>query len=162
LTRKKTYIASRELLDESAIMNRDWSIASQKATNAIVEGLAFEMIRRFYEAQGIKMNRIDYNSALDLTGKQAFDLVDGYGKTWEVKSDRLWHQTGNVFLEHEAVEHSKADYFLIFAGLTYILPRETVLELLEGPYRNVRGGDDLRATGTLVPLSQLQDWISTS
>src|SRR5438132_5951709 len=110
-------------------MYRDWSIASQKASAAIVEGLAFEMIRRFYEAQGIRMNRIHYNSALDLTGKQAFDLIDGYGKTWEVKCDRLWHVTGNVFLEHQALEHSKADYFLIIAGFAFFLPREAILEL---------------------------------
>lgn len=113
------------------------------------------MIRRFYEMQGIRMNRIDYNSGLDLTSKQAFDLVDGYGKLWEVKCDRLWHQTGNVFLEHQAIEHSKADYFLIFAGWAFILPRDSVLELKNGPYRVVNGGDGYRATGTLVPLADL-------
>jgi len=137
-------------------MNRDWSIAEQKATNAIVEGLAFEMIRRFYLLQGIRLNRIDYNGALDLTNKQKFDLVDGYGKTWEVKSDHLWHVTGNVFLEHQAFEHSQADYFLVFAGFPFIITRELFQQLLNGPYRIVRGGDYGLATGTLLPISELK------
>lgn len=142
-------------------MDRDWSIASQKATNAIVEGLAFEMIRRFYAGQGVKMSNIRYNGALDLTGKQKFDLVDGYGKTWEVKCDRLWHFTGNVFLEHEALLHSTADYFLIFAGFAFVLTREQAFELMNGPYKVVQGGDDLLARGTLVPLAALKELAIT-
>jgi hypothetical protein len=138
-------------------MNRDWSIASQKATTAIVEGLAFEVIRQFYARQNppIKMLRIDYNGALDLGGKQAFDLVDGNGKTFEVKADHQAVQTGNFFLEHAALEHSKADYWIIFAFFAHVISRESLVELKNGPYRVVQGGDGLTATGTLVPLSEL-------
>lgn len=144
-------------------MNRDWSIASQKATSAIVEGLAFEVIRRFYLLQNppVRMNNIRYNSALDLTNKQKFDLIDGYGKTWEVKNDKLALQTGNVFLEHEAILHSTADYFLIFAGFVFILPRPQLVELMNGPYRVTQGGDDLLARGTLVPISVLKELATT-
>jgi hypothetical protein len=104
-------------------MYRDWSIASQQATNAIVEGLAFEVIRQFYLQQDppTKILRIDYNGALDLTGKQKFDLVDTFGKTWEIKTDRRWHFTRNVFVEHLA--HSEFDYLVIVAFFAYVLRR---------------------------------------
>lgn len=142
-------------------MNRDWSIASQKASNAIVEGLAFDVIRRFYEYQTppVRMNRIDYNSGTDLIDKQKYDLKDGYGKLWEVKSDHKAVQTGNFFLEHQALEHSTADYWIVFAGFTLVIPRNRLVELVTGPYRVVSGGDDYLAAGTLVPLSELINYI---
>ena len=64
--------------------------------------------------------------------------------------------SGNFFLERQALEHSSYDYMILFAsGLTFILPREAVLELAGGPWRVVQGGDGLSATGTLVPLEEL-------
>jgi hypothetical protein len=99
------------------------------------------------------------NRATTLEGKQAYDAIDTYGKTWEFKTDRKSVWTGFNFLEHIAIQHSQADYFIIFAcGLTYILPRETVLELINVHYRVVPGGDDGRA-GTLVPLSDLNNYV---
>lgn len=138
-------------------MNRDWSIASQKASNAIVEGLAFEVIRRFYELQDppIKMNRIDYNSALDLTGKQKFDLIDGYGKKWEIKADKKWQYTGNVFVEH--LEHSDFDYLLMFAGFACILSREDYLDIIADPQYPVTSSHEAFNRGSLVPLVDLNN-----
>lgn len=131
-----------------------------KACAAIYEGIAVEKIEAWYALQGFRIH-VRYNEANGLTDKRGFDLIDTYGKTWEVKTDRLAGMTGNVFLEHVAVQHSQADYFLIFAcGLTYILPREAVLELVQGPYRSVQGGDDHSMTGTLVPLSELNNFIT--
>src|SRR4051812_29879505 len=112
-------------------MNRDWSIASQKASNAIVEGLAFDVIRRFYEVEGIKMNRIDYNSALDLTGKQKFDLIDGYGKKWEIKCDKIAVNTGRLFIER--LEHADFDYLLIFSFFPFIFEFNTYCEIINDP-----------------------------
>ncbi len=133
--------------------------AVDKSAAAIYEGLAIEKIEQWYVQQGLKVHA-RYNEENGLEGKRGFDLIDTYGKTFEVKADRLAGQTGNIFFEHFAIEHSQADYFLIFAcGLTYILPRETVLELKNGPYRVVRGGDNLSATGTLVPLLELNLYI---
>jgi hypothetical protein len=131
--------------------------AVDKALAAIYEGIALQKIEQWYALRGFRVHA-RYNEANGLEAKRGFDLIDTYGKTWECKCDRLASTTGNVFLEHAAVEHSQADYFLIFAcGLTYILPREAVLELAGGPYRSVQGGDDLRAIGTLVPLSDLNN-----
>lgn len=138
-------------------LNRDWSIAIQKASNAIVEALAFDTIRDFYLKQDppIRMNRIDYNSGLDLAQKQKFDLIDAYGLKWEIKSDRIAVTTGRVFIE--ALDHSDFDYLLIFAaGFGHILPRQTYLDIIANPnYLDARGGDNQIAEGKFVPLEEL-------
>lgn len=130
--------------------------AVDKALAAIYEGIALEKIESWYASQGFRVH-VRYNEANGLEDKRGFDLIDTYGKRWEVKCDRKALSTGNIFLEHFAVTHSQADFFIFLAGFAYILPRENVLELLERDYRVVQGGDDLRATGTLVPLSELQN-----
>lgn len=133
--------------------------ALDKSAADVYEGFALEKIEQWYAAQGLKVYA-RYNEANGLEGKRGFDLIDSYGKTWEVKTDRIAGTSGNVFLEHVAIEHSRADYFFIFAcGLTYILPREAVLELARGPYRSVQGGDNNSATGTLVPLEILNPYV---
>lgn len=130
--------------------------AVDKALAAIYEGIALQKIEQWYALQGHRIHA-RYNEANGLEGKRGYDLIDSYGKKWEVKADRIWGTTGNIFFEHQAIQHSQADYFLILAGFAYILPREDVLELINGPHRSVQGGDGLRATGTLVPLSELQE-----
>jgi hypothetical protein len=133
--------------------------ALDKAAAAVYEGLAIDKIEQWYRDQGHKIH-VRYNEENGLEAKRGFDLIDTYGKRWEVKTDRLASFTGNIFFEHFAIEHSQADYFFIFAcGLTYILPREAVLELKSGPYRSVRGGDNDSVTGTLVPLQDLEIYI---
>jgi hypothetical protein len=133
--------------------------ALDKSAAAIYEGIAIQKIAQWYASQGLKIHA-RYNEENGLTQKRGFDLIDTYGKKWEVKCDRLSGTTGNVFFEHFAIEHSQADYFLIFAcGLTYILSRETVLQLRFGDFKNVMGGDNDSVTGTLVPLSQLNQYI---
>jgi hypothetical protein len=137
-------------------MERDWSIASQKATNAIVEGLAFDVIRRFYAYQGLKVNRIDYNHGLDLAEKQRFDLTDSYGKRWEVKCDKKWPLTGNVFIEH--LQHSDFDYLLLFAFFPYVLTRDQYFQtILDARYPVRTGGDNHLAQGSLVTIEQLTE-----
>ena len=132
--------------------------ALDKAAAAIYEGIALQKIEQWYESQGLRVH-VRYNEANGLTDKRGFDLIDTYGKKWECKADRMWGTTGNIFLEHSAISHSEADYFIILAGLTYILPYEVVLQLACGPYKVVQGGDEMRATGTLVPLLELNNYI---
>jgi len=137
----------------------NWQFAIDKACAAVYEGIAILKIEDWYASQDLRVHA-RYNEANGLEAKRAFDLIDTYGKTWECKMDRLASVTGNVFLEHQALEHSQADFMILFAcGLCYILPREVVLELRFGDYRNVQGGDDLRATGTLVPLEDLNIYV---
>jgi hypothetical protein len=47
-------------------------------------------IRLFCELQSLEMNRIDYNSALDLTRRQKFRFIDATEKAWTVKIERKW------------------------------------------------------------------------
>ena len=49
------------------------------------------------------------------------------GVTWEVKADRLWHVTGNVYIELQALEASQADKYLIFAGKGYVVAKSATL-----------------------------------
>lgn len=136
-------------------MNRDWSIATAKATNAIVEGLAFEAIRNFYlRTRQLRINRIDYNGALDLGGKQAFDLIDTYGKKWEVKTDRIAVTTGRIYLEE--LPHPNFDYLLIFAFFPYVITFQQYKALLaDERYQTARGGDYGLSSGRFIPIPVL-------
>lgn len=133
----------------------NFQFAVDKASAAIYEAIAITQIEAWYALQGQRIH-VRYNEANGLTDKRGFDLIDTWGKKWECKADRLAGTTGNFFLEHVAIEHSEADMFIIFAaGLTFILPRQALLDARHGDYRVVRGGDDLSAVGTLLPLSEL-------
>ena len=129
--------------------------AIDKSCAAIYEGIAIHKIEQWYAAQGFRIHA-RYNEANGLEQKRGYDLIDTYGKKWEVKCDRKALSTGNVFVEHQALDHSEADYWIILAGLAYILPRQSLLDARNEQYRVVRGGDDLRAIGTLLPLSELK------
>lgn len=134
------------------------SFAFDKSSAAVYEGLAILKIEEWYRSQGLKIN-VRYNEANGLEAKRGFDLIDTYGRRWEVKCDRASGHIGNLFLERFSLDRSQADYFLIFAcGLVYIFPREDLLRLTEGPYRSVQGGDDYSAVGMLVPLRELQSF----
>lgn len=155
----EAHAAYQDLKTADSPMNRDWSIATQKASNAIVEALAFDVIRRFYEYQTppLRMNRIDYNSGLDLVEKQKFDLIDGYGKKWEVKTDKKWQLTGNVFFEH--LSHSDFDYLIMFAFCPYVLTRQQYLDIIADTRYTVTSSHEAFNRGSLVPLSELTDFI---
>ena len=58
--------------------------------------------------QGKRIWRVD-KKLDDLKGSKVYDLIDGMGVTWEVKADRLWHVTGTVYVELQALRDSEAD-----------------------------------------------------
>lgn len=100
--------------------------ALDKSAAAIYEGIALQKIEQWYALQGFRVHA-RYNEANGLEQKRGYDLIDTYGTTWEVKADRLAGTTGNVFIEHQALERSSADRYLVFAcGLTFILTRAEV------------------------------------
>lgn len=130
--------------------------AIDKASAAIYEAIAIDKIEAWYRLQG-KQVTARYNERNGLEEKRGFDLIDTFGVKWEVKSDRKWSATGNVFLEHKALDHSQADFWIILAGFAYILPRQKLIEVRDQPHRVVPGGDDLRFLGTLLPLEELRN-----
>lgn len=92
------------------------AFAIDKQTNALVEeGIAPVYIREYYRRQGKKVLNVRKNLA-DLAGSRAHDLVDSLGCKWEVKADRIFGTTGNVYIELQALEASQADMYIIFAG----------------------------------------------
>ena len=72
-------------------------------------------IREYYRSQGRKVWKVREEHG----GPGAVhDLIDGMGAKWEVEHDRLWHGTGNVYVEIQPLEASQADKYLIFRKLT--------------------------------------------
>ena len=74
--------------------------------------------------------------------------------TFEIKNDRRVKETGNVYLEHETIKNSRADYIvykLDTDGKFYLQERGFVLNLLDTPqFKQVSGGDRW-GIGTLIP-----------
>jgi hypothetical protein len=79
--------------------------------------------------------------------------------TFEIKRDRKVASTGNVYLEHDTLENSRADYIVYQIDTDnkfYMLDREMVLNLIYSPqFKQVSGGDAW-GLGTLIPL---QDFL---
>jgi len=75
---------------------------------------------------------------------------------WEVKSDHLWHVTGNVYIEIQALEASQADKYLIFAGKGYVVSKTALREAIASGYDLTPGGDNLRSQGVKLPLERLE------
>jgi hypothetical protein len=127
-----------------------------KATNTIIEeGIAPVYIRAYYMVQGKRIWRVD-KKLDDLKGSKAYDLIDGMGVTWEVKADRLWHVTGNVYIELQALEASQADKYLILAGRGYVVAKSALCEAIRG-YEAKAGGDHMRSLGVTLPLEVLEE-----
>lgn len=87
------------------------------------------------------------------------------GESIEVKSDRLAHQTGNIYVEMtykgkpSGIFASKADWWVYeIKGHFIVMTRERMLELVERAIvekRTRRGGDFNMTTGALVPVEWL-------
>jgi hypothetical protein len=106
----------------------------------------------------------------------AFDLIVGQmaekelaavlqGKRIEVKSDKLAHKTGKVFVEYESrgkrsgIATTQADYYCFEVRGTYLLISVPSLKVIARKYigtaHDVRGGDENTSKGVVVPLTEL-------
>jgi hypothetical protein len=131
------------------------SFAIDKGTNTLIEeGIAPVYIREYYRRQGKKVWKVEKNMA-DLQGSKAYDLVDGMGVLWEVKADRLWHVTGNVYIELQALEASQADKYLIFARCAYVIGKSELWEAIRS-LESKAGGDLMKSMGVPLPLEILE------
>lgn len=126
-----------------------------KAVNVIVEALAEQVIQDFWARQG-KRVQVYENRSKFLNDQREYDRRDSLGNLWEIKNDVMCWRTGNIFVE-ESVFRSEANYYLIFAqGQAHIIERHVLCALAESIQSSVRGGNDMKAVGTLVPLSELK------
>ena len=102
-------------------------------------------------------------------GKRHEKLVRKSREDYELKTDRLSHKTGNVFVEFESrgkesgIITSKSDIWLfkiVDKNDKHLFSIEIPLDRLRkkvynSTYRIVRGGDNLTSKGYLVPLQDL-------
>lgn len=99
-----------------------------------------------------------------MTGMRRGDIFDSYGIRWEIKYDRRAAETGNIYLEHAALQRSGADYVLFFVdGMEPIMvPKDALLVLIENnlhlepglrKYKVAQTG--VANEGTLLPLEDM-------
>lgn len=132
------------------------SFAIDKAVNVIVEeGIAPHFIKAYWTLLGSRV-QVRYNLENGLTGRREYDLIDTFGTKWEIKFDRKWHATGNIYLESQALERSKADKYLILAGKGYVVPKTALCGAMAAGTALTRGGDSLASLGLLLSLERLE------
>jgi len=132
--------------------------AVDKALNTIVEeGIAPVYIRAYHALQGLKVQRVDKNLG-DIKQSKLYDLIDGMGIRWEVKSDRIWGTTGCIYIELQALEASQADKYLILAGRGFVIAKSELIRAAWIHLESVkRGGDNSRSLGVRLPLEIVEE-----
>lgn len=122
-----------------------------------------ELLQARYRKQLGREVKVSFNDATDLEGLRESDLVDELGYKWEVKLDRKWAETGNVFLEHTALTHSSSNFivYCLEGGKNYVTTRKKLLAIIEsGKFKQLHGGNFQKGgkpnTGTLLPVTELE------
>lgn len=134
---------------------RDWLIAANKTSNALLEAIAALKIENWYALQGKRVH-VDWNQATDIARKRDFDLVDVLGVKWEVKTDLVARTSQRVFIEECWAVTSKADMALIFVPpFAHILLRADLLAI--PAIGEARGGDYDLARGHYISLEALEE-----
>jgi len=113
------------------------------------------------------------------------DMFCGHCQTWvEVKYDKLYGKTGNVFVEIDTLKHSQAKYFVFvvekwatinggwkatgqLSEFIYVMDFEKLREACRNLYakgqKPIAGGEFGKMQGYALPLKTLQkaDWVVT-
>lgn len=87
------------------------------------------------------------------------------GDKIEVKSDRLAHKTGNVFIEYESrgkpsgLSTSHAEWWVFeIQNCFHVIPAKQLKEIARKyiqTERDIKGGDDNTSKGILLPITEL-------
>ena len=101
-------------------------------------------------------------------GKKHEKLVMKSMENFELKTDRMAHKTGNVYVEFQSrgkdsgIRTSKSDtwiFKIVSKGDRHLfsvqIPLTRLKKLVSTDYRIVPGGDNLTSSGYLVPLTDL-------
>ena len=101
-------------------------------------------------------------------GKKHEKLVMKSMENYELKTDRMAHKTGNVYVEFQSrgkdsgIRTSKSDtwiFKIVSKGDRHLfsvqIPLTRLKKLVSTDYRIVPGGDNLTSRGYLVPLTDL-------
>ena len=114
-----------------------------------------------------------YNAPITVAPYKLFtpyDFITGNGLRVEVKADRLWQKTSNVFIEIESrqkpsgIAVSTARYWVFFLEVAkrkdqiFIgIPLDLLKKFVVG-YPLKRGGDNYTSVGHVVPAKDLVDF----
>ena len=101
-------------------------------------------------------------------GKKHEKLVMKSMENFELKTDRMAHRTGNVYVEFQSrgkdsgIRTSKSDtwiFKIVSKGDRHLfsihIPLTRLKKLVSKDYRVVPGGDNLTSKGDLVPITDL-------
>ena len=97
-------------------------------------------------------------------GKKHEKLVMKSMENFELKTDRMAHKTGNVYVEFKSsgISTSKSDtwiFKIVSNGDRHLfsiqIPLTRLRKLVSKDYRVVPGGDNLTSRGYLVPITDL-------
>jgi hypothetical protein len=128
------------------------SFAQDLAVGAEVE----QQFVEFLTSLGIKCGR---NTATNTKEMALYDVWDNSYRTYEVKFDRKAQSTNNVFLEHESILRSRAEYvvFKLEGDKTfYIANTEFVKYHIEEKLSPEKWGGTPKMLGSLIPLSKFK------
>ena len=108
-----------------------------------------------------------YNKDLSY-GKKHEKLVMKSMENFELKTDRMAHKTGNVYVEFQSrgknsgIRSSKSDtwiFKIVSKGDRHLfsihIPLSRLKKLVSKDYRVVPGGDNLTSKGYIVPITDL-------
>lgn len=99
------------------------------------------------------------NTSTTLQEKRLYDVIDKPGITYELKNDRMWERTGNVYIEEKTIKSSRADYIVYSLKNDdnfYVISRFGLLELLDyAHFKEVKGGD-FKDKGYLIPIENFK------
>lgn len=130
------------------------------------ERLAIPLIIEHYKAhhQNVEAWLNPAKAEGGLEGMRRGDIFDSYGIRWEIKYDRRAAETGNIYLEHAALQRSGADYVLFFVdGMEpLMMSKDALLVLIQNnlelepgmrKYKVVQS--EMANEGTLLPLKDI-------
>lgn len=104
--------------------------------------------------QGVKVR---LNTATTLTEQRFYDVFTSDGVLYEIKFDKLWSKTGNVYVEKKSLGTSKADFTVYkLEGREGFFQIDTnYLRTILPNYSPIKGGDK-KEDGVLIPVAEFE------
>ena len=92
-------------------------------------------------------------------GKKHEKLVMKSLEKYELKTDRMAHKTGNVYVEFQSRGKDSGIKVIVSAKDTHLfsiqIPLSRLKKLVSKDYRVVPGGDNMTSRGYLIPIPDL-------
>lgn len=115
----------------------------------------------YLETQGVTAHR---NTAKHVVEKRLYDVFTLAGVLYEIKYDKMWKETRNIYIEDKAINRSRADYIVYkLKGdkRWFVSNRELLMELLNSPRAKKTKGGDRKEEGSLVSTTFFRGFCET-